>query len=82
MRSWINRRVLLGNADQSRQDLKKGSSGAVGKTSGVRAWLPANCHHMLGRVGSAFLFCACEVLRRVRFIFVFAMAKYIIVVCF
>lgn len=56
MRYWINRGALLGNAEQSCQDLEKGSSGAVGKISGVCAWLPANCHRMLGRVGSDF-FC-------------------------
>lgn len=71
--------MLLWNADQSYQDLKRGSSGAVGKTSGVCAWLPSDCLCMLGRVDSIFLFCACKVLGTVRF--VFAMAKYILVVC-
>lgn len=51
-------------------------------TSGVCAWLPASCHHMLGRVCSIFLVCACEVFGAVRFIFVFAMAKYIMIVYF
>lgn len=82
MGCWSNRRALLGNADQSCQDLKKGCSVAVGKTSGVRAWLAANCHHLLDGVGSVFLFCACEVLGTVKFIFVFAVAKYIIIFCF
>lgn len=82
MRYWINKGSTLRECRRVLSRPEKRSSCAVGKTSGVRAWLPANCHHMLGRVGSIFLPCACEVLGTVRFMFVFAMAKYIIVVCF
>lgn len=75
----IGRTAFLGNSDQSHQDLKKGRCGAVGKTSGVCAGLSANSHCLPGGVGSVFLFCACEVLGTVRFVFVFT--KYILV-CF
>lgn len=79
MRYWIHRRAFLGNSDQSHQNLKKGTCGAVGKTSGICASLPANSHSLLGGVGSIFLFCAWEVLGTVSFVFVFT--KYILV-CF
>lgn len=54
--------MFLGNSDHSRQNLKKGTSGAVGKTSGIRAGLFANSHRLLGGDGSILLFYAWEVL--------------------
>lgn len=74
------RRAFLGNSDQSHQNLKKGTCGAVGKTFGICAGLSANSHHLLGEVGGVFLFCAWEVLGTVRFIFI-CITKYILV-CF